>query len=190
MEYLDVNPIQNLVNNVVKKTKKVIAGPDPLTFYGNQYSVELYRKDIRKQALWVAKHLEKVLQHFNADSVAVTGHSGIIVASAALMLVDFPLMIVRKEGEETHGFSIEGRGDHHYRKYIILDDFVSTGNTVRNIETRITKRAHNNDQVCELMAVLCYNSNEDIRSKVEVGEGKLVRKVPIIGRNNIEKVLK
>lgn len=88
---------------------------------------------MRHMANLIAKELPAIIALTGADAVAVTGKSGISMAFAARMVADFDLIVVRKRGENSHGSSIEGKDGQRISKYLILDDFVSSGNTVRNI---------------------------------------------------------
>lgn len=76
-----------------------------------------------------------------ADAIVVTGKSGVSVAFAALTAIDFPLIVVRKRGETTHGSPIEGTGGVDVKRYLILDDFVSSGSTVREVVARLDEAA-------------------------------------------------
>lgn len=72
------------------------------------------------------------------DYIACSGLSGIIVASPAAIRLDKRLIIVRK-GEHCHSsFSVEGMPcDEIPNNYVIVDDLISTGKTVRNIINEI-----------------------------------------------------
>lgn len=91
-----------------------------------QYDPDQFRETVRA----VASVLPRIMRELDADTVVVTGKSGVSVAFAASMLIDFPLVVVRKPTENSHGRAIEGPSGHEVRNYIILDDFVETGATV------------------------------------------------------------
>jgi len=77
---------------------------------------------------------QNILSAVNFDSIAVRGSSGLLVGGALADRMNKGLFLIRKEPEHSHsGFIIEGDSD--YRKYIILDDLVCTGMTVRVIRT-------------------------------------------------------
>lgn len=98
-------------------------------YSANQFNTTLLRKTAKR----IAAHLPKRMEATGAQAVAVTGKSGISLAFATLMLIDFPIIVVRKRGENSHGNPVEGTPDVDVGKYLILDDFVSSGQTVRNI---------------------------------------------------------
>lgn len=80
------------------------------------------------------------MKECEADAIVVTGKSGISVAFACMYaMTDFelPLIVVRKRGETTHGSPIEGNDKVDVQRYLILDDFVSSGTTVREIVARL-----------------------------------------------------
>lgn len=105
---------------------------------GLSYSGGIHRHETLKDfARWIADELKQ--REGTYDFVAVTGQSGMSVAFAALMLRDFPLIVVRK-GESTHGEMIEGRAETMGR-YIVVDDFICSGQTMRNINRELKKWA-------------------------------------------------
>lgn len=88
---------------------------------------------LRNKAHEIASVLPIVMRETGAQAVAVTGKSGLSLAFATLMLINFPLIVVRKRGENSHGNPIEGTTGIEIRKYVILDDFVSSGATIKTI---------------------------------------------------------
>lgn len=106
---------------------------------GGYSRVQYNPEELRGTAKQVAKVLPKLMQELGANTVAVTGKSGLALAFATLMLIDFPLMVVRKRGEMTHGSPIEGPEGHVVGNYIILDDFISSGTTVRTMIDQINE---------------------------------------------------
>ena len=74
-----------------------------------------------------------LLEECKAEAIAVTGKSGLSMAFATLAHIDFNLMVIRKDGKQSHGESVEGPPSVDVRSYIILDDFVSSGKTLNNI---------------------------------------------------------
>lgn len=132
-----------------------------MEIYGNGYSACQYDRDARRRtATKIATYLPDVMAHTGADSVVVTGKSGISMAFAALMLIDFPILTVRKDGESSHGSQIEGTTNHEFRKYLILDDLVDTGETVRRVVNTLTNHStrwgENQDNKLQCVGVVCY----------------------------------
>lgn len=91
-------------------------------------------RDSLIQPALMAKTIVRQLKKINIkfDSIAVQGYSCTVISSAVAALMNKEIIVVRKKGEKRHsGAEVEGvvQG----KKYIIIDDFVSTGATVRRI---------------------------------------------------------
>lgn len=95
---------------------------------------------LRDLAYRLSVRIPQLMRELSATSVAVTGKSGISLAFATLMLCDFPLIVVRKPGENSHGNDVEGTPGTLHSRYILLDDFVGSGATLRRVMHETTKR--------------------------------------------------
>lgn len=105
----------------------------------------------------LSTRIPEVMHEVGADCVAVTGKSGIALAFATLALVHFPILVVRKVGEKSHGNPIEGTHNHRAARYLVLDDFVCTGDTLRAIRDSINNYSYYTQETAPKMAgVLCY----------------------------------
>lgn len=90
----------------------------------------------RKAVAQVAKDLPFILEECRADCVVVRGSSGTVFAGALLFAApSVRIVVARKEGENSHGSQISAAGGDSFRveRYLILDDFVASGGTVRGI---------------------------------------------------------
>lgn len=72
------------------------------------------------------------------DSIVVTGISGVMVGAPVSLALRKPLVVVRKETDDSHHGAgiVEGYaaiGD----RYLFLDDFISTGKTRTYVQTKI-----------------------------------------------------
>lgn len=67
--------------------------------------------------------------------IVVTGISGQSLAWPLSLAVGLPVMVVRRKGEDAHSGAIVGDGD--LGNYIIVDDLISTGYTIRHIVSTI-----------------------------------------------------
>ena len=132
----------------------------PMIIRGNGYSQHQFdHGSLRATARRLAETLPVLLSQYDAQAVAVTGKSGMSVAFATMMLTDIPLIVVRKRGENSHGEMIEGVVGIRVRRYIILDDFVSSGATVRTVVRDIDDYCRvQHFQRPEPVAVACYYS--------------------------------
>lgn len=109
----------------------------------------------------LARTIPDALKAFHADCIVVHGNSGVSAGFAALAHIDFPIVLVRKRGENTHGGPVEGVRGTPMRRYILLDDFISSGNTVRSVEQILAGMADSQGlRPPECAAVITYNGRE------------------------------
>lgn len=96
--------------------------------------LEHFRTAVKKLVV----ELPEVMLKLGATAIAVRGKSGVSIAHALAMYLNFDLIIVRKEGESNHGANIERWGTQRQNeRYIIIDDFVSTGETCIEIINKL-----------------------------------------------------
>jgi adenine/guanine phosphoribosyltransferase-like PRPP-binding protein len=98
----------------------------------------------------------KVYKEVNADVIVARGLSGSIIASAVGAKYGVPFAIVRKPMEGSHSAELiematEGKT---YKDWIIVDDFISSGNTIRTIMEAVEKDGNFNGK-CK--AIVLYN---------------------------------
>lgn len=78
-----------------------------------------------------------VLQRYEFDALAFAGNSGALITPSLALALDKTMLMVRKPGVNCH--SAHGvEGDLGARKYIIVDDIISSGATVKNIVKQIS----------------------------------------------------
>ena len=116
---------------------------------------------VRKRAEYAARAINKLMAETGATSVVVHGNSGVSCGFAALMLsdVDFNIVLLRKDNDNSHGSPIEGPEGHFLEHYLILDDFVSTGATMNRIRNKITmlhKQADPFEAAPECVGIVLY----------------------------------
>lgn len=107
----------------------------------NGYSTETVNKEgFRIAVKRLVAELPDLMKSIGATAIAVRGKSGVSIAHAIAMFIDFDLIIVRKKNENSHGNQIErwGQGN-EYEKYLIIDDFTSTGETCLQIIDEMNK---------------------------------------------------
>lgn len=147
-----------------------------VTFNDGGYSGRQYDPTrLRSTAKEIAHVLPWLMRHTGAEAVAVTGKSGLSLAFATLMLVDFPLIVVRKRGENTHGSSIEGTEGVAVHRYLILDDFVASGTTVKTVVDDLTRYGlmSRYGAAPQCVGVLQYDSVHGDRDSVLTEEGRV-----------------
>jgi hypothetical protein len=76
--------------------------------------------------------IEKVLKPITFDTVAFCGMSGALMAPTIARRMDAGLVLVRKNIESSHAERL-AEGDRSGTNYIIIDDLVDQGGTVRHI---------------------------------------------------------
>lgn len=131
-------------------------------------TVEDYRKTTDGQYIQGCGHTSQVLNHKNRnkiiikavcdlrksdvgfDSICCSGTSGLLVVPQIAEILDKHIVVVRKKDERSYSnFDIEGVAPY---RYIIIDDLVCSGNTIKHIQKTI-KREHPR-AIC--MGVYCY----------------------------------
>ena len=149
--------------------------------YATGYAAE----EVRKRAQWAAGAIGKMMAETGATSVVVHGNSGVSCGFAALMLsdLDFNIVLLRKDNDNSHGAPIEGPDGHHLGRYLILDDFVSSGNTLNRIRDKIfslsIQRRHYEpgEETPECVGVVLYGYHTSTTFKFADGYT-----VPAVGR--------
>ena len=82
---------------------------------------------------------ERLRYDLNFDAVAFTGSSGACIAFVLAYETNIPLLYVRKPREKSHGNNLESNLRTSIKKYLIVDDFIDSGDTVRNMVKRINR---------------------------------------------------
>lgn len=116
----------------------------------------------------IATETVKIARKVNAELIVVRGLSGILVAAAAGSEYGVPFAIVRKPGESTHASSgleisyndSDCSDDDKYANWIIVDDFISSGATMKAIFEEVENNARRIKGKC--VGIVLYNgSNEN-----------------------------
>ena len=98
------------------------------------------------------------LKDLHFEAIAFRGNSGALFAAPLSLALKKPMIMVRKTGVSDHGqFKVEGRI--HARSYIIVDDFVDSGDTIRAIHRDIEEI--NCEYEPECVAILTYQSRDN-----------------------------
>ena len=116
------------------------------------------------------KRFKKLLKSENFDAIAFSGSSGCALAFSIAATLTMPLIYVRKQGEKSHGSMVECN---NYKKeiktYLIVDDFVDTGNTVEYIVERIKEFTSKQGAFpAKPIGVLCFDpyQHRDMKNNV------------------------
>ena len=120
---------------------KIMGGCDHTTYVLNH-------KNRHKIIIKAVTSLRKMIDGF--DSIVCCGTSGLLVAPEVASILEKNLVVVRKQNDKSYSpFLIEGVVPH---RYIIVDDLICSGSTVRHI-----KRCFSNESkrtVC--VGIYCY----------------------------------
>jgi hypothetical protein len=120
------------------------------SYLGSVLTGEGLRETVDAVLAFIEKNAERI---GTFDAIAYTGHSGALVAPIVAMELRKNLIVVRKNGENAHS-SKSCEGPYGGARYIIVDDFVATGRTVRRIVETIQEtftelhRQHDDECVC------------------------------------------
>jgi len=121
-----------------------------VTYLKNVFDIASRKKIIR----YAVAQLREVRETVPFDAIAFRGLSGAILAPAIADKLGVGIIAIRKPTEQSHSFQkVEG-----YRncKYIIVDDLISSGATIRIIQDTIYN--HHCDR-SECLGVWLYNPN-------------------------------
>lgn len=103
--------------------------------YGGVFADRGDLADLQEMVTRTTAALVAKLDRF--DSIAVTGMSGVVVGSPVSLDLEVPLVIIRKGSDKHHihdGFDIVNI-EHIGKRYLIVDDFVDSGDTLRRVRT-------------------------------------------------------
>jgi len=116
------------------------------------FCVEDHQKIIQRMVVKV----EKLKSILSFQAIACTGVSGFAVAFPIAYECKLPVIAVRKSGESSHGDKIEMGYKKRIiiHKYLIVDDFIESGSTIRSIIKNINKY----DDALECAGILLYDT--------------------------------
>lgn len=101
-------------------------------------------------------------RYLKYDTIAFSGLSGASIAFPLSVAMGIPLVCIRKRTDMTHSNRlVEGQVD--VRKYLIVDDFVDTGKTVKNIRQEIEQQCKNAQCVGILLFSSCWRNPKQVQ---------------------------
>lgn len=101
------------------------------------YLYDIYNVDVFAKLLTKATAKIRILhKKLKFDAIAFTGTSGAALAYPISAKLKLPLICVRK-GKSHSRYPVEGCMN--AKKYIIIDDFIAYGNTIRKIKSAVKK---------------------------------------------------
>ena len=139
----------NILNQPVENIRKTETGE---VIQGSSHTCHVLNHKVRNKIIIKAVcDLRKISDSF--DSIACCGVSGLLVVAQVAELLNKHIIVVRK-GEKCYSeFRTEGVAPF---RYIILDDLICSGNTVKYIK-KVLKEEYRRSQC---VGVYCYLPNE------------------------------
>lgn len=139
----------NILNQPIENIRKTDTGE---YIQGSSHTCHILNHKIRNKIIIKAVcDLRKIADSF--DSIACCGVSGLLVVAQVAELLNKHIIVVRK-GEKCYSeFRTEGVAPF---RYIILDDLICSGNTVRYIK-KVLKEEYRRSQC---IGTYCYLPNE------------------------------
>lgn len=128
---------------------------------------------LEKSVATIASFLEPYLDQF--DTLAFRGHSGSILGTALALKLKKNMLLVRKDGEDSHSdYAVEGT---LHSRYLIIDDLVASGRTVRKIQEMIfiaesNRQGYNPAQASVCIGIFLEHGMELILKRLATAPGK------------------
>lgn len=105
----------------------------------------------RKEADRVIERCVEILTPVDFDTLAFSGNSGALIAPILAHKLNKEIIMVRKPGVQcASGFSVEGFRDS--KKYVLVDDLISSGRTAERIVKAVQRLAPN----AQMVGILLY----------------------------------
>jgi adenine/guanine phosphoribosyltransferase-like PRPP-binding protein len=109
-------------------------------YEGAHHTLEFLKPGrLKVYARAAAKILKQIPEKY--DTLAFSGISGAIIGPMVASRIGKETLLVRKKSDSDRNSSAVVSGFANCKKYIIIDDFVSTGHTVKYIQREIYKFA-------------------------------------------------
>jgi len=126
---------------------------------------------------WIEEHPETKISH-----LVCTGSSGQSVAWPVSYKLGIPVCVVRKEGEKAHSGMLVGEG--RLQNYILIDDFIASGDTIRRVFGTIAEEAASyGNTPPECRAIFLYGSDSGRKYFNPANAADLDHGVPLIHNN-------
>lgn len=130
------------------------------SYLGRVYNVSEFAK-IVEHAIMLAK---QAMRETRYDTIAFTGTSGAAVSYILSNELAVPLLCVRKPNDGSHfqnGANGRLEGNIAASRYLIVDDFICGGNTIRDIQEEIK----NHIPKAECVGFLLYDFHRSTRTE-------------------------
>lgn len=130
---------------------------------GSGYGSWKYSKNCLERKIAVIKAaVPQIMAREKCDGIVLHGSSGVWLGAALVLRRVVPsgcgLFLVRKPEERSHGEIVEGDGKSACTRLLMIDDFVSTGDSVRRVQSLIEE---NKVRPATIVAVLQHDRIDD-----------------------------
>lgn len=139
--------------------------------YNSYHDLLFSPTSLKKVVDRISAEIVKLQNKHNFDAIVVTGISGTGMAFPVSYITGIPVVVVRKTTRNTHGKLIEGPNI-SVKKYIILDDFVVTGDSVKRVKKQMDKLAKQSKETCECVGVVTYTAKKKMTKAIDVSYKK------------------
>lgn len=126
--------------------------PDGKVIQGCSHTSKILSHKYRNQIIMTTyQHLKKYDGSY--DAIACCGTSGLMVVPQIAELLNKNIIVIRKDLNGYSSFNIEGP---YTNKYIIVDDLICSGNTVKTIMKQIKSEFYKS----KCLGIYCYMPEE------------------------------
>lgn len=134
--------------------KKKVKKPQKISHkIQTDYLGKVYGMEFLKLVPLTVKKVRAIRRKHHFDAIAFTGSSGAALAYPLSYLLKLPLIHVRKGASHYSNGRVEGTISS--RKYLIIDDFIETGKSMRRIIKTISEELDH----AEPVAICLYSSD-------------------------------
>jgi adenine/guanine phosphoribosyltransferase-like PRPP-binding protein len=160
----------NVMNNMVDDFRRT---EDGKIIQGASHTCRVLNHKIRNKVIIKAVcDLRKISDEF--DSIACCGVSGLIVVPQIAEILNKHIVVIRKPDEKRYSdFYIEGVSPF---RYVIVDDLICSGNTLKWIKQAI----HEDNPKARCVGLYCYIPEECAYTQATTKEFENRYKIPLL----------
>lgn len=109
----------------------------------------------------IVQWIVETIKRERYDAIAVSGHSGLVVAGAVAYILQIPVIAVRKKGDGAMGDDrrVNAILTKEHTVYAFVDDLIGGGTTLRNVVDRVQEMF---SKATECGGIVLYNANKEM----------------------------
>lgn len=126
--------------------------------FGTSYLDSIFQSPLKYKRLInkIADQMLALKKKTKFGAMAFRGSSGAALAYPLSAQLNIPIICIRKPDDRSHGLSIEGT-QRNIKKYVIVDDFMESGKTIKAIIEAINKKKDYFDEGrAECVGIILY----------------------------------